>query len=159
MLGGPLERSGFPPPSGDSDRRPVVYFCSAVLNRPPGAPQSDQQISHPIENRLSKGDALERIKRQLDRLPPTHTERSVLRLSYYIEVYGRLPETDQVQGFDVHNGPVPSRISDLAMVPYGQDSPARLDFWGSDVGNPATEGDTRWVNYSMRRFSSRSMAS
>ena len=31
MLGGPLERSGFPPPSGDADRRSVVYFCSAVL--------------------------------------------------------------------------------------------------------------------------------
>ena len=53
-----------------------------------------------------------------------------------------------------------ARISDFAVVPYGQDSPARLDFWGSDVGNPATtEGDTLWVNYSMRRFSSRSMAS
>ena len=52
-----------------------------------------------------------------------------------------------------------TRISDFAVVPYGQDSPARLDFWGSDVGNPATEGDTLWVNYSMRRFSSRSMAS
>ena len=33
MLGGPLERSGFPPPSGDADRRSVVYFCSAVLIR------------------------------------------------------------------------------------------------------------------------------
>ena len=33
MLGGPLERSGFPPPSGDADRRSVVYFCSAVLSR------------------------------------------------------------------------------------------------------------------------------
>ena len=33
MLGGPLERSGFPPPSGDADRRSVVYFCSAVLTR------------------------------------------------------------------------------------------------------------------------------
>ena len=32
MLGGPLERSGFPPPSGDADRRSVVYFCSAVLS-------------------------------------------------------------------------------------------------------------------------------
>ena len=31
MLGGPLERSGFPPPSGDADHRSVVYFCSAVL--------------------------------------------------------------------------------------------------------------------------------
>ena len=51
--------------------------------------------------------SLERIKRQLDRLPPTHEERSLLRLSSYIEVYGRLPRIDLVQGFDVHNGPVP----------------------------------------------------
>ena len=58
-----------------------------------------------------------------------------------------------------HEDVVLTRISDFAVVPYGQDSPARLDFWGSDVGNPATEGDTLWVNYSMRRFSSRSMAS
>ena len=32
MLGGPLDRSGFPSPSGDADRRSVVYFCSAVLS-------------------------------------------------------------------------------------------------------------------------------
>ncbi len=51
--------------------------------------------------------SLERIKQQLDRLPPTHEERSLLRLSYYVEVYGRLPRIDLVQGFDVHNGPVP----------------------------------------------------
>ena len=51
--------------------------------------------------------SLERIKRQLDRLPLMHDERSLLRLSYYIEVYGRLPRIDLVQGFDVHNGPVP----------------------------------------------------
>ena len=31
MLGGPLERSGFPPPSGRVTRRSAVYFCSAVL--------------------------------------------------------------------------------------------------------------------------------
>ena len=33
MLGGSLDRSGFPSPSGDADRRSVVYFCSAVLRR------------------------------------------------------------------------------------------------------------------------------
>ena len=33
MLGGSLDRSGFPSPSGDADRRSVVYFCSAVLTR------------------------------------------------------------------------------------------------------------------------------
>ena len=51
-----------------------------------------------------------------------------------------------------------TRISDFAVVPYGQDTSARLDFRGSDARNPATEGDTLWVNYSTRRFSSRSMA-
>ena len=51
-----------------------------------------------------------------------------------------------------------ARISDFAMVPYGQDTSARLDFRGSDARNPATEGDPLWVNYSTRRCSSRSMA-
>ena len=50
-----------------------------------------------------------------------------------------------------------TRISVFAVVPYGQDKSARLDFRGSDVRNPATEGDTLWVNYSTRRFSSRSV--
>ena len=38
------------------------------------------------------------------------------------------------------------------------DQSPRLDFRGSDARNPATAGDTLWVNYSTRRFSSRSMA-
>ncbi len=38
------------------------------------------------------------------------------------------------------------------------DQSPRLDFRGSDARNPATEGDTLWVNDSTRRFSSRSMA-
>ena len=54
--------------------------------------------------------------------------------------------------------PSQARISDFAMVLYGQDKAARLDFLGSDARNPATEGDPLWVNYSTRRFSSRSMA-
>ena len=37
------------------------------------------------------------------------------------------------------------------------DQSPRLDFRGSDARNPATAGDTLWVNYSTRRFSSRSM--
>ena len=52
-----------------------------------------------------------------------------------------------------------TRISDMAVVPYRQDQAPRLDFWGSDVRNHTTEGDTRWVNYSTRRFSSRSTVS
>ena len=52
-----------------------------------------------------------------------------------------------------------TRISDFAMVPYRQDQSPRLDFWGSDARNLTTEGDTRWVNYNMSHFSSRSTAS
>ena len=52
-----------------------------------------------------------------------------------------------------------ARISDFAVVPYRQDQSPRLDFWGSDARNLTTEGDTRWVNYNMSHFSSRSTAS
>ena len=52
-----------------------------------------------------------------------------------------------------------SRISDFAVVPYRQDQSPRLDFWGSDARTLTTEGDTRWVNYNMSHFSSRSTAS
>ena len=51
------------------------------------------------------------------------------------------------------------RISDLALVPYRQDQSLRLEFWGSDVSNHTTEGDTRWVNYNTSHSSSRSTAS
>ena len=51
-----------------------------------------------------------------------------------------------------------TRISDLAMVLYRQDKSPRLDFWGSDVRSHTTEGDTLWVNYKPRPFSSPSMA-
>jgi hypothetical protein len=51
------------------------------------------------------------------------------------------------------------RISDMAVVPYRQDQAPRLDCRGSEARPPATEGDTLWVNYSTRRFSSRLMAS
>lgn len=51
--------------------------------------------------------SLERIKRQLDRLPVAESERDVLRLSFYVRVYARAPKVNVFEGFDVHNGPVP----------------------------------------------------
>ena len=52
-----------------------------------------------------------------------------------------------------------ARISDMAVVPYRQDQAPRLDFWGSDIRNHTTEGDTLWVNYTTSHFSSRSTVS
>ncbi len=49
--------------------------------------------------------SLERIKRKLAQVAPAQS--SLLRLDYYVEVYGRAPKIDILQGFDVHSGPVP----------------------------------------------------
>ncbi len=67
-------------------------------------------------------------------------------------------------GLDIDGGSIEvtndlTRISDLAVVPYRQDQSLRLEFWGSDVRNHTTEGDTRWVNYNTSHSSSRSTAS
>ena len=48
--------------------------------------------------------SLERIKRKLAHLGPAQS--SLLRLDYYVEVYGRAPKIDVLQAFDVHSGPV-----------------------------------------------------
>ena len=52
------------------------------------------------------GVSLARIQRRLDRLPDVH-DTSVLRLNFYVQVYGRAPELNLFEGFDVHNSPVP----------------------------------------------------
>jgi hypothetical protein len=45
-----------------------------------------------------------------------------------------------------------SRISDLAVVPYLPEHALCPDFAGSDVRNPATEGDTLWVKRNTSPF-------
>ena len=48
---------------------------------------------------------LERVTRMLTALPATDEGRSLLKLSYYLEVYGRAPRLDLLRGFDLHTGP------------------------------------------------------
>ena len=50
---------------------------------------------------------LERLKQKLEALPATDEERSLLKLSFYLEVYGRAPRYDPLEGFDIHTGPIP----------------------------------------------------
>ena len=52
-------------------------------------------------------------------------------------------ETRSSSPWYVLNPLIYTRISDFAVVPYRQDQSPRLDFWGSDVRNLTTEGDTR----------------
>lgn len=89
--------------------RPVVslFLCLTLLAV--GATTIDGQTGDadaPLEA-VDLPVSLERIKRQLDRLPLAKSEQDVLRLSFYVRVYGRAPKVNVFEGFDVHNGPVP----------------------------------------------------
>ena len=52
------------------------------------------------------GVSLARIQRRLDRLPD-ESDPNTLRLNFYVQVYGRAPELNLFEGFDLHNSPVP----------------------------------------------------
>lgn len=66
---------------------------------------------------------LERLKRKLAALPASDDERSLLRLAFYLDVYGRAPRLNPLDGFDIHTGP----------IPFG--SPSQADL--RSVGTPA----------------------
>ena len=83
---------------------PIIVILMAAPTVPAAAGQVDGgELLSSTELPVS----LERIRRRLDRLPARQEERDLLRLSYYIEVYGRAPDIDLLEGFDIHNGPVP----------------------------------------------------
>ncbi len=92
---------------------------------------------------------------------PGEYERRALVAFVGTDVTERLfPQVDPLgKSLWVKGTPFLTRISDLAVVPYRQDQSLRLEFWGSDVRNHTTEGDTRWVNYNTSHSSSRSTAS
>ncbi len=87
--------------------------------------------------------SLQRIKRKLAQLAPTQS--SLLRLDYYIEVYGRAPKINVLQAFDVHNGPVPygapthAELLGLIRPPESRTPPLLLspeiDIIGLDLGD------------------------
>ena len=51
--------------------------------------------------------SLDRIKRQLDRLPVVEGPQNVLRLSFYVRVYAPAPPIRVFEGFDLRHGPAP----------------------------------------------------
>ena len=106
--------------------------CSLLTLLRAGSPQAQRHAVVPFV----AGVFVERA------IVPAHRELTGPRLGIQLVVLDR----------------VLTRISDLAMVLYRQDKSPRLDFWGSDVRSHTTEGDTLWVNYKPRPFSSPSMA-
>ena len=59
---------------------------------------------------------------------------------------------------ELQTAPFQFTFNGFLKVAFQQDKSPRLDFWGSDVRSHTTEGDTQWVNYKPRPFSSPSMA-
>ena len=131
MLGGPLERSGFPPPSGDSDRRPVVYFCSAVLTNPKRA-------------ELAPGGPVDRIAFK----PIRRGNYSGYRESYESEIAAY--ELDQLLGLGMVPPTVEKRIGRDVGAAVMWVAPAQSF---SDLGGPPSAPSTqigRWNHQLIR---------
>ena len=67
------------------------------------APEDSRVSAHEIN---SLAGSLDRIRKQLDRVTEAGEDNDLLRLDYYIDVYGRLPEINIVEGFKLDSGPV-----------------------------------------------------
>ena len=72
-----------------------------------GTATSQDTTSVSVLNAEKLPVSLERIKRQLNRLPTREDDRNLLRLSYYVKVYGQAPRVSVIRDFDIHDGPVP----------------------------------------------------
>ncbi len=91
----------------------ALYFglalaCVLVLSAGRAvAQESTAESAEPVLDAVELPVSLERIKRRLDKLPETKEGRSLLRLNYYIDVYGRAPGINVFESFDLHTGPIP----------------------------------------------------
>ncbi len=56
---------------------------------------------------------LARVKKKLDR-PTARGIRELLRLDYYVTVYGTSPQMAMLKGFELHRSPVPSPVGPTA---------------------------------------------
>lgn len=89
-------------------RRAIVSLVTLLLLgplAPVGA--ASQEADNALLPSVELSVNLARLKRKLAALPATDEERSILKLDFYVDVYGRLPQINVLEGFDLHTGPVP----------------------------------------------------
>lgn len=84
----------------------VLLVVVALSGAAPLSAQEPESEAPPLDA-VELPVSLERIRSELDRLPPAKSEQDVLRLNFYVRVYGRAPDVDILEGYDLHNGPVP----------------------------------------------------
>ena len=80
-----------------------IVAASGFSSQAQEALEGSRASAHEIN---SLPGSLDRIRKQLDRVTATGEENDLLRLDYYIDVYGRLPELNIVEGFKLDSGPV-----------------------------------------------------
>ena len=89
-------------------RRAIVSVLGVVLLSPLAPVHAAaQDVDGAARPALRVPVNLERVKRKLAALPVSDGGRSILDLNYYLEVYGRAPRLDLLEGFDTRIGPVP----------------------------------------------------
>ena len=86
----------------------VVLLLAVLLSPLPAWSAARQEVGErPLLQAVELPVNLERLKRKLAALPASEEGRSLLKLNFYVEVYGRAPRIDPLEGFDIHTGPVP----------------------------------------------------
>ena len=80
-----------------------IVAASGFSSQAQEALEGSRASAHEIN---SLPGSLDRIRKQLDRVTEAGEENDLLRLDYYIDVYGRLPEINIVEGFKLDSGPV-----------------------------------------------------
>ena len=80
-----------------------IVAMSGFVSHAQEAPEDSRVSAHEIN---SFPGSLDRIRKQLDRVTEAGEDNDLLRLDYYIDVYGRLPEINIVEGFKLDSGPV-----------------------------------------------------
>lgn len=89
-------------------RRAILLVLTVLLLGPlapmPAAAQDGDGARLPA---VTVSFNLERVKRKLAALPASDATHLRLDLDYYLEVFGRAPRLNLLEGFDVDIGPVP----------------------------------------------------
>ena len=81
----------------------TVLLLSPLAPLQAAAQDADGAPRPPVE----LGINFERVKRKLAALPAPDTKRLLLELNFHLDVYGRAPRLNLLEGFDIDIGPVP----------------------------------------------------
>ena len=86
----------------------IITFVLFTMTTVAANPSSEQGSENDTPlNVVEFPVSLERIKRQLARLPVITSGRNTLRLRSFITVSAPAPRINVFEGYDLHNGPVP----------------------------------------------------